>query len=66
MNDIPEVLEEPLLRSSGRLYQDIPLVPLKVFVFSVTDTRAEWKGITYDPPETYQRSKTGSPVLVYP
>ena len=46
MNNVPKVLEEPLLRSPSWFYQDIPLVPLKVFAFSAINPRVEVKGIT--------------------
>ena len=34
MNDVPKILEEPLLRSSRFFNYEIPLVSLEIFAFS--------------------------------
>lgn len=61
MNDIPKFLQEPLLCSSSFFGLEIPLVSLKVPKFSGTTLGEDTKGVM----GTYQRSKTGSPVLVH-
>ena len=63
-DNVSEVLEKPLLHlSSSGL--EIPLVSLKVFTVSGIDSRERVKGAELTALETYQKSKTGSPVLVY-
>ena len=47
-NDIPEILEEPLLRHSSIFGQKIPLVSLKVFALSALDPqeKVKWARLT--------------------
>ena len=59
-DDIPQILEEPLLCRSSFFGLEIPLVSLCVPAFSVIDPREAW-GVG-----TYRKSKMGSPVLVHP
>ena len=61
MNNIPEILQEPLLCSPSFFGLEIPLVSLNVPKFSDTTLGEDTKGVM----GTYQRSKTGSPVLVH-
>lgn len=49
MNDVPEILEEPLLRSSSLFGLEIPLVSLKVPKISGTNLRKGSRGRTEDP-----------------
>jgi len=44
MNNVPEILEEPLLCSSRFLNYKIPLVSLEIFTFSAIDSQ-EVKGL---------------------
>lgn len=46
-NGGPEVLEEPLLRSSGFFGPEIPLVPLKTFAFSAIGQQEEGKEVRW-------------------
>jgi len=64
-DNVPEVLEEPLLHSSSFFSREIPLVSLKVFTLSAIGRQEEIRD-EFDPPGTYQKSKTGLSALVYP
>ena len=65
MNDIPEIFEEPLLRSSTLFGFEIPLVSLRIFAFSSIGLCEEVKKLGC-PPAPYRKSRTGLPVLGHP
>jgi len=64
-NDVPELLEEPLLRPANFFSHEIPLVSLNDLVFSATDPPEEGERIEVGPLGTYQKSRTGLPALVH-
>ena len=45
MNYVPEILEEPLLRSSSVFAPDIPLMSLKISTLSAIDLQDKVEGV---------------------